>query len=252
MGGEPDLSRVRNESGLGVSTAAVTSGPFRQLASRPGPASPNRSRPKARNRALRFEVLPMAAVPMSQIDHEARLSADAGVGAAAAELLRALRGGGERVNRLLAEAEVLEQRARALAEGERALADREAKASEQRKKLDERQELQWSRLREEAAQLSARESQYMSRWRWLQRSWRQRPLRPAKGARVCDLLFVPTSEGYKLLAQDGLALVPGATLTGLLGEERCFVVAKIALWPFDGRWCAYLQQEATSWQEEGL
>ncbi len=214
-------------------------------------------------------MLPVTAVPTSQIDREAQLSADAGLGAATAELLRALRDGGERVDRLLAEAEVLGQRARALAEGERALVDREAKASEQRKQLDaeaselagreaeiafaqERQELQWSRLREEAAQLSARESQFMSRWRWLQRSWRQRPLRPAKGARVCDLLFVPSSEGYKLLAQDGLALVPGATLTGLLGEERCFVVAKIALWPFDGRWCAYLQQEATTRQEEGL
>lgn len=225
----------------------------------------------------------MTAVRRSQVDREARLSAADGAGAAADELLRALRGGGERVNRLLAEAEVLGQRARALAEGERALVDREAKASEQREQLDaeagelaaraadrasaeerlrlgaaelrveqERQEMQWSRLREEAAQLSDRESQYLSRWRWLQRSWRQRPLRPAKGARVCDLLFVPTSAGYKLLAQDGLALVPGATLTGLLGEERRFVVAKIALWPFDGQWCAYLQQETTTWQEEGL
>jgi hypothetical protein len=211
----------------------------------------------------------MTAVRTSRVDREAQLSADAGLGAAAAELLRALRGGAERVDRLLAEAEVLGQRACALAEGERALVDREAKASEQRTQLDadaselagreadvafaqERQELQWSRLREEAAQLSARESQFMSRWRWLRRSWRQRPLRPAEDARACDLLFVPTSEGYKLLAQDGLALVPGATLTGLLGEERCFVVAKIAPWPFDGRWCAYLQQEATTWQEEGL
>jgi hypothetical protein len=55
-------------------------------------------------------------------------------------------------------------------------------------------------------------------------------------------LFVPSADGYKLLRQDGLALEQDATVRGLLGEQMTYVVTKVTQWPFDGRWCAYLQR----------
>jgi chromosome segregation ATPase len=100
-----------------------------------------------------------------------------------------------------------------------------------------------AQLEERADELDRREARFASRWRWLLRAWRWRPPLPGGKARLCELLFVPSSDGYKLLEQEGVALRRGATITGLLAEERTFVVRKIAPWSFDGRWCAYLQQE---------
>lgn len=82
-------------------------------------------------------------------------------------------------------------------------------------------------------------------WRWLLRAWQWRSRFPSRGAQICELLFVPSSDGYKLLQQDGLALERDATVRGLLGEQMTHVVTKIAQWPFDGRWCAYLQRTET-------
>jgi hypothetical protein len=79
-------------------------------------------------------------------------------------------------------------------------------------------------------------------WRWLVRAWRWRPPLPSRTERLCELLLVPSADGYKLLEQSGLALAPNAQLNGLLDEDRAYVVTKIAQMPFDGRWCAYLQQ----------
>jgi hypothetical protein len=79
-------------------------------------------------------------------------------------------------------------------------------------------------------------------WRWLLRAWRWRPPSPRHDARICELLFVPSADGYKLLQQDGLALEQDATVRGLLGEQMTYVVTKVTQWPFDGRWCAYLQR----------
>jgi hypothetical protein len=92
-------------------------------------------------------------------------------------------------------------------------------------------------------ELDRREARFASRWRWLFRAWSWRPPLPRGKARLCELLFVPSSDGYKLLKQDGVALHRGSRLTGLLAEERTFVVSKIEQWAFDGRWCAYLQQQ---------
>lgn len=79
-------------------------------------------------------------------------------------------------------------------------------------------------------------------WRWLIRAWQWRPRLPGQGARVCELLFVPSPRGYRLLEQHGVALEREATLSGLLDEEMTYVVAKMAPWPLDGRWCAYLER----------
>ena len=98
-------------------------------------------------------------------------------------------------------------------------------------------------LEDRTRELALREARFVSRWRWLLRAWSWRPPLPGGKARLCELLLVPSSDGYKLLEQDGVALRPGSTLTGLLAEERTFVVSKIAPWAFDGRWCAYLQQQ---------
>jgi hypothetical protein len=97
-----------------------------------------------------------------------------------------------------------------------------------------------SQLQERAEKLDQREVRFASRWRWLLRASRWRPL-TGSDARLCQLIFVPSKDGYKLLEQDGVALQRGATVTGLLAENRTFVVSKIAPW-FDDRWCAYLQQ----------
>jgi hypothetical protein len=104
-----------------------------------------------------------------------------------------------------------------------------------------------SNLAELARNLAEQEREFERRasrlhWRLLLRAWQWRPRFPSGGARVCELLFVPSSDGYKLLQQDGVALEQDATVRGLLGEQMTYVVTKIAPWPFDGRWCAYLQQ----------
>jgi hypothetical protein len=91
--------------------------------------------------------------------------------------------------------------------------------------------------------LTQREARFARRWRWLLRAWSWRPPPAGSKTRMCELLLVPSSDGYKMLEQEGVALRNGARLTGLLAEEGAFVVSKIARLPFDGRWCAYLEQE---------
>jgi len=95
-------------------------------------------------------------------------------------------------------------------------------------------------LADQARALEERAARF--HWRWLIRAWSWRPLLPGGKARVCELLFVPSPDGYRLLEQGGLALTPTAQLTGLVDEHRTYTVTKIAQMPFDGRWCAYLQQ----------
>jgi hypothetical protein len=135
-----------------------------------------------------------------------------------------------------AEAARLEER-EAMCASERDALRMRAMLVERRETLleEERQELgeQTRALEERAARLH---------WRWLIRAWSWRPRLPGRTARVCELLFVPGPDGYKLLEQSGLALAPNAELSGLLAEHRTYVVTKIAQLPFDGRWCAYLQQ----------
>jgi hypothetical protein len=91
-----------------------------------------------------------------------------------------------------------------------------------------------------AAELDEREQRFARRWRWLLRSWRLPRIRRAD-VQLCDLLFLPTMDGYKLLRQDGVGLRRGSRLN-LAPEGGSFVVSKIAPWPFDDHWCAYLQQ----------
>jgi hypothetical protein len=83
-------------------------------------------------------------------------------------------------------------------------------------------------------------------WRWLVRAWQWRPPRPHDSARVCALFFVPSPDGYKLLEHEGLAVAPLARISGLLDERRRYIVTKIAPWPLDERWCAYLQEDHTA------
>jgi chromosome segregation ATPase len=73
-------------------------------------------------------------------------------------------------------------------------------------------------------------------------AWDRRREAGSSSAEPCDLLFLPTPEGYTLLRQEGLALRRGARLT-LAVDGPTFVVTKISRWPFDDRCCAYLQQE---------
>jgi hypothetical protein len=98
-------------------------------------------------------------------------------------------------------------------------------------------------LEDRARVLAQREARFASRWRWLLRAWSWRPPLADSKVRTCELLLVPSSDGYKLLEQEGVALRGGSRLTGLLAEEGAFLVSKIARVPFDGRWCAYLEQE---------
>lgn len=188
--------------------------------------------------------------------------------AAAEESLWALRSGGERVAALASRAAELDGRARELAELETRLTLQERALEAQTVRLraaaadtEQRNEeiARAGRILEETAselsyreneielravEVAGREARFASRWRFLLRALRFRPALPGRNARICELLFVPSPEGYKLLEQDGLALRPGAVLTGLLGEEQRFRVTKIAPWAFDGRWCAYLQAES--------
>jgi chromosome segregation ATPase len=100
-----------------------------------------------------------------------------------------------------------------------------------------------SELQKRALDVEEREAAFAARWRRLLHAWSWRPRLPGVKARLCEFLLVPSSDGYKLLEQEGVALRRGSRLNGLLAEERMFVVTKIAPWSFDGRWCAYLQQE---------
>jgi hypothetical protein len=118
---------------------------------------------------------------------------------------------------------------RAALEAYDALLDRrEAVLEERRQELTEREQA----LEQRAARLH---------WRWLVRVWQWRPPMANRKTRNCELLFVPSPDGYKLVEQAGLALAPDAQLTGLLDEHCTFTVSKIAQMPLDGRWCAYLQ-----------
>jgi chromosome segregation ATPase len=98
-------------------------------------------------------------------------------------------------------------------------------------------------LQQEALDLDERDAAFAARWRLLLRAWTWRPRLPGTKTRLCEFVMVPSHDGYKLLEQEGVALRRGSRLRGLLAEERTFVVTKIAPWSFDGRWCAYLQQE---------
>lgn len=150
-------------------------------------------------------------------------------------------------------ASVAEARAREVAraaeldERERALAEEQTRLAEQAAQLGWREtsaaELE-AELVERAGALEERVGRL--RWRWLLRVWSWRPRLLSKQARVCELFFVPTPHGYKLLEQAGVAVTPQARLTGLLDEQNTYAVTKLAQLPFDGRWCAYL--EVTDWK----
>lgn len=144
--------------------------------------------------------------------------------AADAEPLAELQRSAPGLSGLVRRAEAADERLRQLDARERELAAAEAA------------------LEERTQELAERERRFSSRWAWLLRALRPPRPRLHREARVCQFLLAPSPHGYVLLPQDGLALKRGATLTGLLGEERSFVVTKIAPWAFDGRWCAYLQE----------
>jgi hypothetical protein len=125
---------------------------------------------------------------------------------------------------------------------ERALSQEGETLSELRSLLVTRAEVateMQQELLKEARALEARAARF--HWRWFLRAWSWRPPPIGSKARVCELLFVPSSAGYKLLEQNGIALTPRAHVTGLLDEHSSYVVTKIAQWPLDGRWCAYLE-----------
>jgi len=143
-------------------------------------------------------------------------------GDAVADLGRREEGFGTAVVALRAQFELIQHQQAQLEEGRHNLAELAQNLAEQEREFERRT----SRLH----------------WRWLLRAWQWRPRSPSRGARICELLFVPSSDGYKLLQQDGVALEQDATVRGLLGEQMTYVVTKIAPWPFDGRWCAYLQR----------
>ena len=134
-------------------------------------------------------------------------------------------------------------RAAELDERERALAQESETLSELRSLLVTRAEVATELQKEllkEARALEARAARF--HWRWLLRAWSWRPPLIGSKARVCELFFVPSAAGYKLLEQKGVALTPGAHVRGLLDEDSSYVVTKIAQWPLDGRWCAYLER----------
>ena len=203
--------------------------------------------------------------------------------AVAEESLRALRTNAAHLEELAGQAEGLEARVDALirrewdlvgarSELDEAVAENAVTAADLARRetdlqLDRQQMQTWAnrlsreqemvegarvQLEEKADELARREARFASRWRWLLRAWRWRPPLPGGKARLCELLFVPSSDGYKLLEQEGVALRPGSTMTGLLAEERTFVVGKIAQWSYDGRWCAYLQQEQPKQARKGV
>lgn len=134
------------------------------------------------------------------------------------------------------------------------LARREADLRAERKRMDVVSELLSRReveLEARMLDLDRREARFQSRWRWLLRTWSWRPPLPGRQARMCELLFVPSSDGYKLFEQEAVALRRGSILRGLLAADRTFVVTNVGQSPLDGRWCAYLQQEAAKTEKGG-
>lgn len=146
---------------------------------------------------------------------------------------------------LVVDAAELDERAQAL--GRRELELREAEQELERRELV----LGHAQLlvEERARELEAKAARL--HWRWLLRAWRWRPPAAGRTFRACDFLFVPTPDGYVVLEQEGLALRPGAILTGVIDSDARFAVTKIAPWEFDGRWCAYLQQISQPNEERG-
>ncbi len=144
----------------------------------------------------------------------------------------------EAVDRLSVRQAALDTVSLELDRRERALATLEGKTAKERDALDRTQQ----QLAKLGGGSAAAEPGLRPRDRWW-RGWRQRSPRLGEGSgQACDLLFLPTSEGYELLHEDGLALRRGARLVLSPGGPT-FSVSKIAPWPFDGRRCAYLQQE---------
>jgi hypothetical protein len=135
-------------------------------------------------------------------------------------------------------------RAAELGEGERALVQQRAALTEQQSIVASREAL-LGQLHEEllmqARTLEERAQHFY--WRWFLRVWEWRPRLPGANARVCELFFVPSPSGYKLLEQTGVAVTPRARVRGLLDEDTTYVVTKLGQLPFDGRWCAYLESD---------
>jgi hypothetical protein len=147
---------------------------------------------------------------------------------------------------LVADAVELDERADAIARREREVAEAEQALDWRAFVLEHEQRL----VEERARQVDERASRL--HWRWLLRVWRWRPPIAGRAFRICEFLFVPTPGGYSLLEQEGVALRPGAILTGLTGSDARFQVTKIAQWDFDGRWCAYVQQISQPNEERGI
>jgi FtsZ-binding cell division protein ZapB len=166
--------------------------------------------------------------------------APAAVEAAATGMVDALASAEARIGALVAEAAALDERAAALALAEAEIAVARAELERREERVEEAQRA----LDEQTRELEGRAARM--RWRWLVRAWRWRPPRPHGSARTCALFFVPSPGGYKLLEHDGVAVTPSARISGLLGEDRRYVVTKLAPWPFDDRWCAYLQEDHTA------
>jgi hypothetical protein len=170
------------------------------------------------------------AVQAAELDDRAAavLKHERGLAAAAAELA-------EREAREIARAAELNER-------ERALMQERAALDGQRSLILSRESLT-AQLREELADEARRLEERAARlhWRWFLRAWSWRPPLLSRKARVCELFFVPSPHGYKLLDQTGLAVTPQSRITGLLEEGTSYVVTRITQWPLDGRWCAYLE-----------
>jgi septal ring factor EnvC (AmiA/AmiB activator) len=178
-----------------------------------------------------------------------------------------------RLGQLLHEAALLDRRARQMARDEERLVaarrdlDREAESvAVQQAEVQEREEqlerreaqlrLASSALDDERARLEAesariahaedelamRERRFDNRWRWLVGCLSLVRIRRRSEVRPCDVLLVPTQDGYRLLGQSGLAVAPGAVLRGLVDTHRTFEVTRIAPVPFENRICAYLQE----------
>jgi DNA repair exonuclease SbcCD ATPase subunit len=170
-----------------------------------------------------------------------------------------------RLEKLVDEAEALVARFQALARRERLVADREHRATLEREELNasakrlggveaeletlrtelgrrEHEVAEAARENAEAVAALTREQERMEELRL--HLGPQSPELAGSKDQMCDLLFLPTDEGYALLRENGLALRRGTRLT-LTPEGPTFVVSKIAPWPFDGRWCAYLQHASS-------
>lgn len=166
--------------------------------------------------------------------------------AAADDSLSALRSVAIGIADLVVDAAELDERADAIARREREVAEAEQALEWRAFVLEHEQRIVEERARE------IEEKAGRMHWRWLLRAWRWRPPIASRSFRVCEFLFVPTPGGYALLEQEGIALRPGAILTGLTGSDARFQVTKIAQWDFDGRWCAYVQQTSQPNEERGI